>query len=316
MRRTDAREGLLLLLAALEELRLLNDASAILRRAVELGRDVIGMSRVRILLYRPGGLMCGTWGIDRSGDLIDEHDLVLAPSDTDRAALRRLEQNGSSFTLFDDCPLLEHDAGALRVIGHGWIAKTPIRSARGAIAMFTNDAGTTGDPADEMKQAHAAILCALLGEMLTPVPRCLFRPAPAGADASQSLPESLVTSVVALLDDDPGLAGKQLAAALNTNLSQLCRVFRILMGMSLVDYRNRLRLRRFEALLDRGGGTLMAAVREAGFGSYSQFHRVFRAHTGAGPREYARRRGRQRPRARPAELYQSLRGRPFHGQTV
>ena len=302
MRGTEVRGELFSLLEALEEIRLLDDASTILRRAVELARDVLGMARVRILLLdHPRGLMLGTWGTDRSGAVIDEHDLVLAPGEADRAAIRRLEQDGRHFTVFEDCPLLEYGPGAVRAVGRGWVAKTPIRSARTAIAMFTNDAGTTGGAPDEVIQVHAAILCSLLGEMLTPLPRRLFPPATPGLPA----PERLVASVVELLDADPALAGKQLAAALNTNLSHLCGVFRILMGMSLVDYRNRLRLQRVEALLDRGGATLMAAVREAGFGSYSQFHRVFRAHVGAGPREYLRGPGRRRawaPRSRAAAI--------------
>ncbi len=296
MRPTDARGGSLSLLAALEELRLLNDAGTILRRAVELARDALGMKGVRILwLDRARGLLLGTWGMDRTGAVIDERDLVLAPSDTDAAALRRLEQEGAYFTVFQDCPLYEQHGGQARVIGRGWVAKTPIRSTRTAIAMFSNDAGTNdADPdgvgltdtrVDEGKQAHAAILCSLLGEMLTPIPRCLSRPLTSG------VPENLLASAVELLDGDPALAGKQLAAALNTNLPHLTRLFRILMGTSLVDYRNRLRLRRFEALLERGSGTLKAAVSEAGFGSYAQFHRVFRAHLGKSPREYLRRRG-------------------------
>jgi AraC-like DNA-binding protein len=292
MRPTDAHRRSLSLLAALEEIRLLHGASAILRRAVELARDAIGMTGVRILwLDRPRDLMLGTWGMAPSGNVVDEHDLVLAPSDADRSALRRLEQEGAYFTVFQGYPPLEHHAGQAQVVGRGWVAKTPIRATGTAIAMFTNGAGTndgmTDTQADEVKQAHAAILCSLLGEILTPIPRCLARPVGAGAPT----PENLVASAVEMLDRDPALAGKQLAAALNTNLAHLTRAFRILMGMSLVDYRNRLRLRRFEGLLDRGGATLKAAVSEAGFGSYAQFHRVFRAHLGRSPREYLRRRG-------------------------
>ncbi|HLK88304.1 MAG TPA: helix-turn-helix domain-containing protein [Polyangia bacterium] len=291
MRRTDARGGSLSLLAGLEEIRLLGDASAILRRAVELARDALGMKGVRILwLDRPRDLMLGTWGMDRSGNVVDEHDLVMEATDLDAAALRQQEQEGAYFTVFQDCPLYERRAGHALVVGRGWVAKTPIRSTRTAIAMFSNDAGTgdagpISDRVDEVKQAHAAILCSLLGEILTPIPRCLSRPVTAG------VPESLLASAVEMLDEDPALAGKQLAAALNTNLPHLTRVFRILMGISLVDYRNRLRLRRFEALLERGSATLKAAVREAGFGSYAQFHRVFRAHLGESPRQYLRRRG-------------------------
>ena len=56
--------------------------------------------------------------------------------------------------------------------------------------------------------------------------------------------------------------------------------------MSLVEYRNRLRLDRFAVLLDRGRTNLLEAALAAGFGSYAQFHRVFRALRHMTPREY------------------------------
>ena len=55
-----------------------------------------------------------------------------------------------------------------------------------------------------------------------------------------------------------------------------------------MDYRNRLRLEKFVALLDRGETNLLDAALEAGFGSYSHFHRVFRARLHVTPREYLR----------------------------
>ncbi|MFL5303754.1 MAG: helix-turn-helix domain-containing protein, partial [Polyangia bacterium] len=61
------------------------------------------------------------------------------------------------------------------------------------------------------------------------------------------------------------------------------------MGMSLVEYRNRVRLDRFGALLENGRNNLLEAALDAGFGSYAQFHRVFRALRHAAPREYLRR---------------------------
>ena len=71
-------------------------------------------------------------------------------------------------------------------------------------------------------------------------------------------------------------------------------MFKAVKGVSLVDYRNRLRLDRFVALLDRGGTNLLEAALEAGFGSYSQFHRVFRSRLHATPREYLRLSGGER----------------------
>ena len=77
-----------------------------------------------------------------------------------------------------------------------------------------------------------------------------------------------------------------MAKTLGISLSRLARLFKTEMGLSLVDYRNQLRLDRFLSLVDSGGSNLLEAAYTAGFGSYSQFHRVFRALRGASPREY------------------------------
>ncbi len=56
--------------------------------------------------------------------------------------------------------------------------------------------------------------------------------------------------------------------------------------MSIVRYRNELRLARFFARVDSEADRLLEAAREAGFGSYAQFHRVFHARYGQSPRDY------------------------------
>jgi AraC family transcriptional regulator, arabinose operon regulatory protein len=91
-----------------------------------------------------------------------------------------------------------------------------------------------------------------------------------------------------MLEREPGMGGSEIARTLNISQTRLGRMFKAVKGMSLVDYRNRLRLQRFVALLDGGETNLLEAALEAGFGSYSHFHRVFRAQLHATPREYLR----------------------------
>lgn len=55
------------------------------------------------------------------------------------------------------------------------------------------------------------------------------------------------------------------------------------MGLPLSAYRGRVRLLRFIDLVD-GGATFLQAALTAGFGSYSQCHRVFQATLGCPPR--------------------------------
>jgi len=137
--------GMAALLATFDEIRGLEDPDAIIRRAVELTRTRIGLARVGIFLFdKPRDLMLGTWGSDLRGRLVDEHQIMYAVSDLDREAFRRAEEEGAHFTVFDDCPILEHQGSETLVSGRGWVAWTPILSAHARIGMLFNDPGPGG----------------------------------------------------------------------------------------------------------------------------------------------------------------------------
>ncbi len=76
-----------------------------------------------------------------------------------------------------------------------------------------------------------------------------------------------------------------LAARAGLSPDHLTRLFRRQLGATPVDYRSRRRLDRFLTTLKPGHSILTAAM-QAGFGSYAQFHRVFRKHMGVGPRQW------------------------------
>ena len=98
-----------------------------------------------------------------------------------------------------------------------------------------------------------------------------------------------MTTAAAMLADDPTLAAQAIARRFEVTFAWFVRVFKAEMGMSLVEYRNRLRLDRVDALLREAPCRSEAAL-AAGFGSYAQFHRVFRKLRDAAPRDYLRRR--------------------------
>jgi len=75
---------------------------------------------------------------------------------------------------------------------------------------------------------------------------------------------------------------------------RFARVFKSEMGVSLVRYRNQLRLERFVKIMDGGDKSMHEAALAAGFGSYAQFHRVFHTLRGATPRAFLGRAGRRR----------------------
>jgi AraC-like DNA-binding protein len=283
-----APDELASLIAAFDELLLIDDVDATLKHAAEIALERIGLKRVGLfLLDAPRQLMLGAWGTDLDGKIVDEHHVMYELGENDREVFRRAKTLGIPFTVIENCPIVMQLPNETRVVGRGWVACTPIRSARAAMGMLFNDTGTSGEPPDPAKQARVAILCSLLGTVLD-----LTHGQPAQGRGSRSPGgHPLVRQTVRLLAKDPSLGGKVLASSLDISLSRLARVFKVEMGMSLVEYRNRLRLERFQVLLDAGGENLLAAALAAGFGSYAQFHRVFRALRGSTPRAYLRERG-------------------------
>jgi methylphosphotriester-DNA--protein-cysteine methyltransferase len=95
----------------------------------------------------------------------------------------------------------------------------------------------------------------------------------------------MVRRVLAALERDTGARGQDLARELGVSPGHLGRVFKAEVGVSLVEYRNRLRLRSFFDRVEQGEANLISASRAAGFGSYAQFHRVHRQLLGGTPRD-------------------------------
>ncbi len=106
------------------------------------------------------------------------------------------------------------------------------------------------------------------------------------SDGGEAALSSEVRRCMTLLEADPALSRDALADQAGADPDALSKAFKRELGVGLVTYRNRLRVRRFLELAASGRLTLLAACLEAGFGSYPQFHRVFVAETGHTPRDY------------------------------
>jgi AraC-like DNA-binding protein len=96
-----------------------------------------------------------------------------------------------------------------------------------------------------------------------------------------------VETVARMLRADPEAGDlTTLARAARLSPSHLSRIFTEQTGVSISRFRNQQRVRRFLHLYGSGRRTTaLAAALEAGFGSYAQFHRVFREQTGRSPSE-------------------------------
>jgi AraC-like DNA-binding protein len=90
--------------------------------------------------------------------------------------------------------------------------------------------------------------------------------------------------------DHDALSLDQLAEESGLSASRLSRLFKSQTGVSLVRYRQRFQLEKFLKLYGQGRDrNMMHTALQAGFGSYPQFHRVFRQMMGVSPAAYRRR---------------------------
>jgi AraC-like DNA-binding protein len=79
----------------------------------------------------------------------------------------------------------------------------------------------------------------------------------------------------------------EVAARAGLSAARLSRLFKQQTGVAMVQFRNRQRIARFLDIYGTGRRlTMLDAALDAGFGSYAQFHRVFRDVLGCSPRQY------------------------------
>jgi AraC-like DNA-binding protein len=245
---------------------------------MELVRDRFGLERVGLYTCeREEGnfVMRGSWGTGLSGETLDERGCCHWLSSSHGDALRMLRSSGSYWIYRDRAPYVVDR----QVVGHGWLAVTPLVAAGDLVGVMYNDAALTQRPLDADKQRMASLFCGLLAGLLS------FRQA-TGFAVERTLRSPAVQLALHRLESDPMVTGEQLAQELRVSAGYLSRAFKREVGVSLVEYRNQLRVRRFLTSVDRERPNLLRAALEAGFGSYAQFHRVYRRLFGTTPREH------------------------------
>jgi AraC-like DNA-binding protein len=281
--RAHGRGGVVSVLEMAEELATYPDADTTCRRAVELARDRLGIERAAIYLT-DGAQMRGTWGTGPRGETTDEHNLEFPTGGFERAAHQRADEGSERWLLLEDAPQIAHVGDETIVLGYGWLALTPIRGPGGPLGILFSDAALSRGKFSAARHVRLAVLCSLLGSILEKH----------GSGSGLAWGEvrsgrriaSSVRRALKLMDKDLSKGTEELADRLETSPRQLVRLFRQDMGESLVAFRNRRRIERFFALTDGTSENLLQSALAAGFGSYAQFHRVFRAMLGATPSEY------------------------------
>jgi len=276
--------GVVSVLAAIDELASSATMDLLLRQAVESARSCIGLERVGLYLVDPlpSRIVRGAWGTGMCGETTDERELASELPEADRQRLFDVQRQGTRWLYFENAEHVLQEPGRSIVVGQGWLAVTPLLAEGELVGVLYNDAACSRTPIDYGKQIRAAVFCSLLAGLIA-ARRKSGSSRPVQRETERG---SVVRQVQRTLSQNPLVSGEQLARDLSISAGYLARVFKTEMGLSLVEYRNRLRIERFLRLVERGGGNLYEAAIEAGFGSYAQFHRVFRRHVGTTPREY------------------------------
>jgi AraC-like DNA-binding protein len=111
-----------------------------------------------------------------------------------------------------------------------------------------------------------------------------------GLQQTDALHPAVTRAVSILRKVDEDLSLGHLAQRCGLSATRLSRLFKLQMGLSLVQYRTHFRVQRFIGRFNRGEReNMLEAALRAGFGSYPQFHRAFWQVTGYAPSEHLRR---------------------------
>ncbi|NSW55343.1 MAG: PAS domain S-box protein [Armatimonadetes bacterium] len=155
--------GLRSLVAIADELLQCDEMDALLRKAVELPREALGLDRCSVYLTE-GDHLRGTYGTHLDGSTSDERELRI-PADI-RSEAAGLREPGQPRWTASQGALVEWDGREMRDIGPGWTARTQIRAADRVVGIFYNDNARQRRPLDPVTQELVAVYCSFLGNII------------------------------------------------------------------------------------------------------------------------------------------------------
>jgi AraC-like DNA-binding protein len=275
-------QGIAQVLSISDELGVYLELDDLLRHAVELARARLKLERVSIFLRDDeNGLMRGSFGTGPSGETVDERWHAHPVTREQCEALRQLVPQGRLWNYYDDVELQVLKPRRKWIVGKGWNTTTPLLAAGKLVGVMYTDAALSGSAFDAERQSLAALLCGSLANLV----RARQPGSMSESCGGPGRPTRMVRHALAALERDARVRGQELARELGVSPGHLARLFKNELGVSLVEYRNRLRLRSFFDHVEQGETNLIRAAHAAGFGSYAQFHRVYRQLLGGTPRD-------------------------------
>ena len=171
----------------------------------------------------------------------------------------------------------ERDADGARPFRHEWARSTAALYLRQRLLLRRARRGDAD--ALELEEGVIAIVAAVLALAYGAKPRTLARRADARHRALADDARAMLARRV-----EANQSVSALAAALGTSPFHLCRVFKAIVGITMNEYRNELRIRAALARLEGGGhASLSSVAHDLGYSSHSHFVRAARARLGLTP---------------------------------
>ncbi|MFZ6027146.1 MAG: PAS domain S-box protein [Chloroflexota bacterium] len=155
-------QGLAGIIAAADELMRCDSLDKVYKRAVEQGREKLGLERCALYLYDARTQrMQGTYGTDSQGNIVDES----AASWTSDFS-REMETSVKKTWMFNEGEYKTLQGDQYRTFGRGWVAETVLRLGRESLGLFVNDTALSHKPVDYLQQEMVAIYASLLENMI------------------------------------------------------------------------------------------------------------------------------------------------------
>lgn len=284
-------------LVAFDELQSYRELDTLLRRSVELVRSALSLERAALFLLSDDQTLYGTFGTGLSGETTDERHISFELGKSHREAFALTNSGLAQWSRFPNVPLFAQRANRTVVLRMGENVIVPIPARGTCMGLIACDNGLSGSKLSTEVLIRTAVFARIVGPLLLPFATSLTERRRDSTNHALLAPhvagnthQELIGKAIARLRLDPNEPRAQIAKALGTSADRLGRSFKAEMGESLPEYRNKLRLQRFLALVDPNGGDLLSCALAAGFGSYAQFNRVFHQCHGIAPITYLRQR--------------------------
>jgi PAS domain S-box-containing protein len=164
-RQTMISQGLHAMLTAADELLKYSDVEVLLRRAVELGREKLGLERCTIFLIdNAEDRVLGSYTNNRYGRTVDLRELQYKGVEEWLELCQPLRDQRWRV---NENEMFEWDGEKRVSLGRrGWVAVTLLQAEDGVVGSFHNDTAWTGSPLDPVQQELVAVYCSLLGNII------------------------------------------------------------------------------------------------------------------------------------------------------